>query len=380
MCSNCSFFDELLNFFVVHIAGGIWIQSSQGDITGSNITANQNVADGIEIDNTRGSVYLSDITANENTAADGVDIHNTDGNVKLTSVTANSNQEAGIEVVNVDGSLGLRCVQTSENDGDGIFIQVDHDFYIKCSQSLDNTGDGLQIVDAPTAQLLSFTVTGNSLQDINYDTNVTTVTEKIVDCNPTTEKTKPEDKHINHPFTKLYCLPGEIKAALYATYGDQVEFTNLCGYEAGVFDPNSWIYPETIPGGGDDYITSLQNKMLEEIPGLEPITEYGMSGVLAQVLDELPFMLPDDFSYASAFFTAVLDEGEYMDPLPEESELTIRFRVPEWLDASEALTILWWDGAEWVNLGGEYSEDGHYFEVTTEEIGVFVLSTYEVEN
>jgi len=105
-----------------------------------------------------------------------------------------------------------------------------------------------------------------------------------------------------------------------------------------------------------------------------------MPGVLAQILDELPFMLPDGYSYASAFFTAVLDEGEYLDPLPEESGLTVRFRVPEWLDPDEALTILWWDGADWVNLGGEFSEDGYYFQVTTEETGVFVLATIETES
>jgi len=35
---------------------------------------------------------------------------------------------------------------------------------------------------------------------------------------------------------------------------------------------------------------------------------------------------------------------------------------------------LYWDGMDWVDLGGEYSEDGYYFQVTTEEIGVFVLA------
>ena len=80
----------------------------------------------------------------------------------------------------------------------------------------------------------------------------------------------------------------------------------------GSLIPGSWAYPETIPGGGDDYITSLLNKMLEEIPNLELNSEYGMAGILAQILDELPFMLPDGFSYASAFFTAVLDEGEFL--------------------------------------------------------------------
>jgi hypothetical protein len=359
---------------------GILINNTQGNITGSNITTNENNNEGIEIDATRGDISLSNVNANDSINHEGVDIHDTDGNLTLSSVTTENNNLEGIEVVNVDGSLGLYCVKSSFNDGDGIFIEVDHNFTIKCSQSTNNVGDGLQINLAPSAQLLSFTAAENGGLDINYNASFTTVTEKQVDCSPKTTKPKSKPDHDDGLYTKLYCLPGEIKVALYDTYGDKIEFDNLCGYEAGVFDPNSWAYPETIPGGGDDYITSLQNKMLEEIPNLELNTEYGMSGVLAQILDELAFMLPDKYSYASAFFTAVLDEGEYMDPLPEESGLTVRFRVPEWLDPGEELTILWWDGATWVDLGGEYSEDGYYFQVTTEETGVFVLATFESES
>ena len=353
---------------------GIYIRDTQGDITGSYITTNENAREGLEIDATRGNVYLSNLTANDSTNHEGVDIHDTNGYLKLYNVTADSNDNEGIEIVNVDGSLCLHCVNTSSNDGDGIFVSVDHDFTIKCSQSTGNNGDGLQINLAPTAQLLSFTSTGNTLLDINYNPAVTTLTEKNVDCSGK-KKSSTKSSGEEGLFTKLYCLPGEIKVALYDTYGDRIEFNNLCGYDAGVFDPASWAYPETIPGGGDDYITSLKNKMLEEIPNLELDTEHGIPGILAQVLDELPFMLPDEYSYASAFFTAVLDEGEYLDPLPEESGLTVRFRVPEWLDGDEDLSILWWDGVEWVNLGGEYSEDGYYFQVTTEETGVFVLAT-----
>ncbi len=356
-------------------ANGVFIEDVLGDVTGSKITSNENTLDGISISTTRGNVSLSSSTANDSTSGDGVQIHNTDGNVKLNDVTTNNNNQNGIEIFNVDGSLGLKCVQTSENDGDGIFIQVDHDFYLKCSQSTDNGSDGVEIVDAPTAQLLSFTAAGNTGLDINYDSNFTTVTTKTVDCNPDKESSPPKGNiKEKRPFTKLYCLPGEIKVALYDTYGDKIEFKNLCGYEAGVFDPSSWTYPETIPGAGNDYITSLQNKMLDEIPNLVLNTEFGLAGILAQILDELPFMLPDGFSYASAFFTAVLDEGEYLDPLPEDSDLTVRFRVPGWLDPGEELTILWWDGLDWVDLGGEYSEDGYYFQVTTAETGVFVLA------
>jgi hypothetical protein len=355
---------------------GVHIYDVDGNVTLKDITATNN-GDGVEVDSTRGNISGSNITATGN-FNDGVDINNTSGSLILSNVTASNNDDNGFEINNVDGAIKLYCITASENGTDGVYINADGNVTIKCSTITDNTDDGVDIELAPTAQLLSVTNTGNADQDVEVDPLVTTVTIKNVDCSSKKKSTHTAGE--KSLFTKLYCLPGEIKVALYDTYGDMIEFENLCGYEAGVFDPSSWAYPETIPGGGDDYITSLQDKMLEEIPGLEPVTEYGMPGVLAQVLDELPFMLPDGFSYASAFFTAVLDEGELLDPLPEDSGLTVRFRVPAWLDPFEELSILWWDGAEWVDLGGEYSEDGYYFQINTEETGVFVLSVYEVEN
>jgi hypothetical protein len=308
-----------------------------------------------------------------------VDIDNTNGNVKLTSVTASDNDYDGIEIENVDGSLNLYCVTTSNNGADGIYIDVDHDFTIKCSQTTNNLDDGLEIVNAPTAQLLSLTTFGNTNLDINNQAGAA-LTIRDVDCSKKKSPSTSISTWKKNPYTKLYCLPGEIQVALYDTYGDKVEFNNLCGYEAGVFDQNSGVYPKAIPGGGDEYITSLHNRVLERLPNVKPDTEHGLPGIYAQVLDELPFILPDDYSYNSAFFTVVLEEGEFLDPLPAESNLMIRFRVPDSLDPDEELAILWWDGMEWVDLGGEYSEDGYYFQITTDHIGVFVLAVMEVDD
>lgn len=355
---------------------GIHIHDVDGNVTLKNITATDN-GDGVEIDDTHGNVYGSNITATGN-FNDGVDIDNTNGSVTLSNVTASNNDDNGFEIDYADGDIKLYCVTASNNDGDGVNIDTNGNVIIKCSTVTDNGEDGVDIALAPTAQLLSVTTTGNGDQDIEVDPGTTLIIKKV-DCSG---KTKPKSKPVPDKglYTKLYCLPGEIKVALYDTYGDKVEFTNLCGYEAGVFDPDSGAYPKAIPGGGDEYITSLHNKVLESLPNLEPDTEHGLAGMYAQVLDELPYILPEDYSYSSAFFTVVLEDGEYMDPLPEESSLTIRFRVPDGLDEDEELTILWWDGLDWVDLGGEYSEDGYYFQVTTEEIGVFVLAIFESES
>jgi hypothetical protein len=354
---------------------GINASNYQGDVKLSDTTTDNN-RDGILVDTTYGNVSGTNITANLN-SADGVDIDNTNGSVYLGNVTASDNTDNGVEVYNADGGAVLKCVTAANNGGDGVYVGATDNVTVKCSTITDNTDDGVDIDLAVNAQVLSVTSTGSGDQDLEVDPT-TNLTEKKIDCSGKKKKPSTSQKG---PWTKLYCLPSEIKVALYDNYGDKVEFDNLCGYEAGVFDPNSWVLPEELPGGGEDYILSLQERMLESIPEVEPVTDYGLPGIIAQVLDELPFMLPNDFSYVSAFFTAVVDDGdELVDPLPEEAGLTVRFRVPEWLDAHEALTILWWDGADWVDLGGEYSEDGYYFQVTTEETGVFVLATYESDS
>jgi hypothetical protein len=351
---------------------GIHIYDVDGDITLSDITATNN-NDGIEIDDSYGNVSGYRITASSN-SADGVDIANTNGSLVLSGVTASQNMGNGFEINFVDGDLKLYCVTTNENTGDGMYLNTNGGVTIKCSTANDNHDDGVDINLAPTAQLLSLTTSGNIDQDVEYDPLVTTLTIKKIDCSP--KKSKPTNKPVESSlYTKLFCLPGEITASLYATYGNQVEFNNLCGYEAGIFDQGSGAYPKAIPGG-DEYITSLYEKVLQDLPNSQPDDEHGIPGMYAVVIDDLPYILPEGYQYASAFFTVVLEEGEVLDPLPEDAALTIRFLIPEGLDEDEELTILWWDGTEWQDLGGEISEDGLYFQVTTSEIGIFALTIH----
>jgi hypothetical protein len=350
---------------------GIDIDDVDGDVTLSNIIATGNSSDGVEIDDTYGNVVGSHITATGN-GTDGVDIDNTNGNLKLSKVNASSNSDNGFEINYVDGYLRLVFVEAVNNGTDGVNIDTNGNILIECSNISDNTDDGLDIDFAPSAKLLSVDVTGNGSQDLNIDP-ATTVTIKNVDCSK--NESKPSSHSDKKLYTKLFCVPGEITAALYDTYGDKVEFKNLCGYEAGIFDQSSGEYPKAIPGG-EEYISSLHDKVLELLPNATPDDEHGVPGIYAQVLDELPYLLPEEYSYSAAFFTVVLEDGEFLDPLPEESELTIKFLIPDGLDEDEELTVLWWDGLEWVDLGGEVTEDGLFFQVTTDNIGIFVLAIH----
>jgi hypothetical protein len=50
----------------------------------------------------------------------------------------------------------------------------------------------------------------------------------------------------------------------------------------------------------------------------------------------------------------------------------VSFLIPEGMDKT-TITILFWDGTKWSDLGGAVSVDGKYFEISTKSLGTFVL-------
>jgi hypothetical protein len=61
--------------------------------------------------------------------------------------------------------------------------------------------------------------------------------------------------------------------------------------------------------------------------------------------------------------------GSSVDPLNPNGE--VAFVVPDGVDAGD-LTILFWNGSEWEDLGGALNDEGK-FEVSTDKVGVFAL-------
>jgi hypothetical protein len=99
-----------------------------------------------------------------------------------------------------------------------------------------------------------------------------------------------------------------------------------------------------------------------------PINDIAFTQPLDE--DELPGALADDQKFLSALKTGLTRDGVTVDE--NDRPMQVSFLIPEGVDV-ETLSILYWNGTEWVDLGGEVSEDGLYFEVSTNFVGTFVL-------
>ena len=364
----------------VAVTGNYWegidIDDFTGDATLKYITVNDNGADGLEIDDVQGSVYVYSITANGNgynASADGIDIDDTGEKVSVYNATANNNDGAGIEIDRATGTIKVKDSTANYNGEDGINIDSNGTVIVKCSKAKENTGDGFDISGSPDVRLLSANAVDNGADDYNLSGSVVTVKKKI-DCSAkkgcqTCKTCEPYES----PYTKLVCGPSDTTASLTDPLGNEVSFENLCGYDAGVFDKTSKDTPKYIPGAGE-YVSDLYARLLEYLTSLGTDGVDLTSGMYAMILYDLAYVIPPGYDYESALLVVVLENGSYLDPLTEGSEVTVKFQMPDSLDDDEELTITWWNGMDWDDLGGAVSEDGLFFQVTTDKIGVFVLA------
>ncbi len=108
------------------------------------------------------------------------------------------------------------------------------------------------------------------------------------------------------------------------------------------------------------------------------------ASLMSNTQNELPGSLPNGTTFGSALTTSVTKNGESQNTV--EDFITISFKIPE--DAAvSGLTILYWDGTQWVELtdgltlqdgryvalGGFVSADGLSFNATVNFTGTFVL-------
>jgi len=366
---------------------GIDINLVDGTVTMEDITVTGNDDEGVEISEINGDIILTKITATGNDD-DGIDIYDSSGNVTINNSTTSNNNSSGVEIGEHDGDLTMICHSANNNSDDGVEIEdnLNGKVILKCSEFKSNTNHGVNFEDdSPTSvQLLSVTATGNGGENIIIDPGITDVTIKIVPCccDGTTSKPKPKPAPLAlvvfYIYTELNCTPPDISAFLRSEAGNEVLFTNLCGYKAAVLDKSSLYLPKSIPGG-DEYAKTLHKVIKDKYQGQgttgqDQQKEYKIYHLYKDVLYGLPTVMPEGDTYLSGLLTVVLDEnGQYLDPLPEGAKITVKFLLPKGLDDDAELAIMRWDGQAWSDLGGLESEDGLYFQVDATEIGFFVL-------
>lgn len=311
------------NCILCEIGFGLVAMGNGGDITLNAVTANNNVND----------------PANGYTGSAlgfGALIFNMYGNTFVLNSNFNNNCAlgdclgGGIEVLSY-GNVYFGNVNANGNgttDGGGASIMTNNgDVNIYCSNFNNNTGYGLSVDSSNPITLNGVTISGNSAGDIKLSGSGM-LTVNPFNCNPE---------------------PGGHKKPLPGLPINIIPVTG--GFDCTIFSGTLLLLPN-----GDNALFPC------------PIQDEGRIELVSN--DALPGSLPEGNEFISAFTTFLFKDGKAQET--SEESIIISFMIPDGVD-KEGLSILYWNGTEWTDLGGAVSADGLYFQVPTNLIGTFVL-------
>jgi len=345
--------------------------SSKGNITLDNVTASGNSWDGAYLDNCQwngvvcsgtGSITVSDSIFGEIESGNGGGLEaSSNGDITLHNVTASGNEWGGAYLANdyegasgsitvdlnsvfnnngdeIDGGSGLYAysngnvevsnITANGNMGSGAYLNAGENATIVCSEFKTNGDYGVDGADVTgTFTLDDVTFGGNAAEYIG--------TPNILSGGCTIVNTKDGNKE---EAPKGTVLPLNI---VPVGGGEQVDL-----------DCVSYRGTKLILPSGDSVILPCPTRDDGHLTGM--------------TLGDLPGQLPG-YTFISAMEAKVMQNGE---SLGTTNGVVVDFFVPVDQQGKD-LTILCWNGSEWVDLGGSYS--GDHFVVETNYIGFYVL-------
>lgn len=306
----------------------------------------------IELDSGDGSIQ-----AGGNTYS-GLNVQ-ADGNITLNNVYAVGNAFDGADLFSF-GNINITGGEFSDNGDFGLNLYFYYDQVSGIILDGQEGGSGL-FLDAPSGdiKLVDVVANSNSLNGVDAYSNGGRV---IVSCGQYND---------NGEYGVI-----ELGASSLELYGPEILNNGNSPDEymfsgALIVDPNCLV--EEVVEKADCEISQnifiLPNSDYVVFPC--KIKEYGVVYSLLEA--QLPASL-SDVTFVSALQADVYDKHhKATKKLPNQPAL-IAFHVPESVEKG-SLTILHWDGDEWVDLGGELIEDGTYFTVSTTRLGSFVLAS-----
>jgi hypothetical protein len=318
-------------------AEGIFVFSN-GNISLSDVTASGNVFGGAFLDNSldTGTITVTNSQFNDNgwgedaEAGDGL-VALSGGDIRLLKVTANNNYYAGAYLDNGCGcNTGNIFVTASEFTGnglesgwDGLDVFSAGDIDVQCSYFANNGEYGIYSeMDGGTLSLHGNTFAGNLLGDLFLDGGVLVETSN---CQSSTNRGKK--------------TTGE---------GLPLNVIHVNGGEQNILTCDGFSGTELILPNGDRVILPCPNGDQASIDTLSSA--------------QLPGALDGNFTFISG-----LDANVTPALL---GSMTVKFTIPA--DQTDAdFTILHWDGTQWEDLGGDNASG--FFRVDTGSAGVFVL-------
>jgi hypothetical protein len=293
---------------------------AEGDITLDHVEAEGNSLHGAELySDASDSVMVTDSAFNGNGG----------GYSSWMYYDANDEEESYGEqygsglYIESQGAVTLTNVDAIGNDNNGAEIYSNNGpVIISCGQYSGNYEYGVYVEDASSLTLNGPVLTGNGSGEYFFGGTVI-LTD---DC------TTPES-----PKSDTTIIP--------VTGGTQITCEGITTDTVTVMLPN-----------GDFVVLAC------------PINQFA---VVDQTFEgALPGPLGSDQHFVSALTALVIRDGQAVSEL--EEPMVVSFLIPEGTKP-EDLTILFWNGTEWIELEGHVSEDGLHFDATTSLLGTFVL-------
>jgi hypothetical protein len=332
------------------LGGGAFVFTHGGNLSITNSNFNENcmacgLGFGFAALNLGGDITLNGVTADGtgnqalSAPSEGIGglILNLSGNTFVNNSDFSNNctngncSGAGIFILSAAGDVTLDHVTANGNGiggGVGAIIGSGGNIDITCSTFNNNFGDGLDANMSGTSGTMTLNgvaLNGNTIKPLDFAGG--TLVQNPFDCNGSGKK--------------LFGLPLNI---VHVTNGQSVELD--CEHFSGT---------KLVLENGDSVILPCP---LSDSASLKDEAKDGLSAPL-----------PDGGVFQSAFTTAVSEKGENKSKL--STSAIISFVIPAGADASK-LSILFWDGAKWIEVGASATGDGH-FEASVNYTGTFVL-------
>lgn len=337
--SNSTFSDNCTTFECDFLGFGMLALTSPGsDATLIGVIANEN-------GNGDGSTFNSDLGIGA--------ILMTGGNAFVKKSTFSNNCNAGScsggGIWVMSGGDAYFNFVTADNNGPstgggGAMIMANGNADVYCSTFTNHaSGVGL-VVDVPsgsTASLNGVTFSGNGI-DFEPPTSGGAFVENPFDCNPVLGTGSGSGKGK----TNLPALP--------------LNIVNVNNGSTVALDCEKYSGTKLILDNGNNLVI--------------PCPLGGSASLTNRSQDDLPGSLPGGTVFQSAFVSAFGDEVTTNGKLAKY--VLVSFVIPEGV-ASSSLAILFWDGAQWVEVKGAFvrDEDGvSYFEAYVDYAGTFVLA------
>lgn len=335
--------------------------NSEGDVTISNVNASENIGDGLSLGDyydpdevgyyygdsgSFESLLIQDSSFNDNWSwseeyGNGVYAHGY-GDITVLNSEAMGNYNdwgdaVGMHLGSWFGNIFVDPSTFSFNQSDGLYAHAEYgDITVQCSTFVGNGGLGVHGDADGALSLYGNTFSGNGGGDAeNHYSGEIVIDSSDADCQGGADP-KPLPPPAGGPTWNV---------------------VDVSGSETTGLDCEAYRGTVLVLSNGD--------KATLPCPlGDEATLKHSDE-------DELPGELGDEFAMQSAMDLQVVKGGSPVDPLNPSG--AVAFVIPEGVSADE-LTILFWNGSEWEDLGGAVNEEG-LFEVSTDKIGVFVLAS-----